>query len=192
MKIRSRLDTLLPYSRNWPSHEHRLRDTHRGLATSMCCQSTAARVVSHHLGGSGSSSARGILHPCRTGFTSFRVRYKALSDLGSTPSTGDSVAGPSRTTPILPVPLGTTPLAVGSMYLTSRRHNFRRSRPPGPMDAAPSSRSRSCGVDAQGRAMSLSPMCVHPTKNATPSQHRCITASPYPLAVSYRRIASLP
>jgi hypothetical protein len=55
--------------------------------------------------------------------------------------------------------------------------------------SAPSSRSRSCGVDAQGRAMSLSPMCVHPTKNATPSQHRCITASPTPSP--FRTVASL-
>jgi hypothetical protein len=133
----------------------------------------------------------GILAPQPDRIHIVSSSLKALSDLRSTPSTGDSVAGPPRDTSILPVPLGTTPLAVGSMYLTSSRHNLRRGRPAGPMDAAPSSRSRSCGVDAWGCAMSLSPMCVHPTKNATPSQHRCITASQYPLAVSYRRIASL-
>jgi len=44
----------------------------------MCCLLAAVLVVSHHLDGSGSTSVRGILHPSRTGFASFRVRVLTL------------------------------------------------------------------------------------------------------------------
>lgn len=40
----------------------------------MCCRSTAAREVSHLLGGSGSMTVRGMLHPSRTGFVPLPVR----------------------------------------------------------------------------------------------------------------------
>jgi hypothetical protein len=96
LKICSRLvGTLLPYSRKWTSRERRSRDSHRGPATTTCCESAAVLVVSHHLDGSGSISARGMLHPSRTGFTSFRARPGA-SRLWTRPRP------PERSSPNLP------------------------------------------------------------------------------------------
>jgi len=70
---------------------NRLRGAHRGPATTTCCASTAALVVSHHLDGSGSISARGMLHPSRTGFTSLRAHPEVSRPLDSAPTTGTFV-----------------------------------------------------------------------------------------------------
>ena len=53
----------------------------------MCCRSAAARGVSHPLGGSGSTSARGLLHPSRTGFVPLPARSPVSRQMSSIPTT---------------------------------------------------------------------------------------------------------
>jgi hypothetical protein len=101
LKIRSRRNSLRPYSRTWTSQNTAQALRPRGAATSTCCRSTAALVVSHHLDGSGSRPARGMLHPSRTGFTPLPVRsplpYVPYGAARSTHSTEPlSPADPAR------------------------------------------------------------------------------------------------
>jgi hypothetical protein len=103
----------------------------------MCCQSTADRVVSHHLAGSGSSFVRGILHPNRTGFASFSVHQLDSRRADSTSTTEEPVAGLSAHSGFSES-CDSPHLAVRPLCVPSRPTRIPKNTAlSGPMDAAP-------------------------------------------------------